>query len=113
MPFGHLDEVIAMINAKPKPLALYFFSTNTHRQRRIIEEVSFGGGCINDTVLHVANPHLPFGGIGDSGMGHYHGKAGFETFSHQKSILKKPFWPDPPLRYPPYRHLNWLKKLMK
>jgi aldehyde dehydrogenase (NAD+) len=112
--FEDLDEVINQINAGPKPLALYFFSRNKKSQKKILRHISFGGGCINDTVLHVANSHLPFGGVGNSGMGKYHGKAGFETFSHYKSVLNKPFWFDIPLRFPPYKtKLKLLKTVFK
>jgi aldehyde dehydrogenase (NAD+) len=100
--FEDLDEVVTQINDRPKPLALYFFSRNKKNQKKILNHISFGGGCINDTVLHVANSHLPFGGVGNSGIGKYHGKAGFETFSHYKSVLSRPFCFDIPLRFPPY-----------
>jgi aldehyde dehydrogenase (NAD+) len=112
--FETIDEVINEINGHPRPLALYFFSRNKKNQEKILNHISFGGGCINDTVLHVANPHLPFGGVGNSGIGNYHGKAGFETFSHCKSVLKRPFWIDIPLRFPPYKgKLKFLKTVFK
>lgn len=101
--FEDLNEVIDQINDRPRPLALYFFSRNKKNKKKILNHISFGGGCINDTVLHVANPHLPFGGVGNSGIGNYHGKAGFETFSHRKSVLERPFCFDIPLRFPPYQ----------
>jgi aldehyde dehydrogenase (NAD+) len=100
--FEDLDEVINQIKDNPKPLALYLFSRNKNNQKKILNHISFGGGCINDTMLHVANSHLPFGGVGNSGIGKYHGKAGFKTFSHYKSILNRPLWFDIPLRFPPY-----------
>ena len=79
----------------------------------MLGQISYGGGCINDTVVHLATSHMPFGGVGESGMGSYHGKAGFDTFTHKKSILKKAMWLDLPVRYPPYKgHLSLLKKLM-
>jgi aldehyde dehydrogenase (NAD+) len=112
--FEDLDEVINQINDLSKPLALYFFSRNKKNQKKILNHISFGGGCINDTVLHVANSHLPFGGVGNSGIGKYHGKAGFETFSHYKSVLSRPFWFDIPLRFPPYKNkLKLLKTVFK
>ena len=112
LEYEELSEVIAMVNAHEKPLALYFFSTDKKDQQRIIRETSSGGGCINATIMHTANPHLPFGGVGNSGMGNYHGKASFDTFSHQKSILRKAFRPDLNLIYPPYRNkLKLLKRL--
>ena len=111
--YDNLSEAIARVRLLPRPLALYFFSTNRQDKERVIKEISFGGGCINDTLLHIASPYLPFGGVGSSGMGSYHGKASFDTFSHQKSILKKPLGIDIPLRYPPFKNkLKVLKKLM-
>jgi aldehyde dehydrogenase (NAD+) len=111
--YDNLSEAIARVRLLPRPLALYFFSTNRQDKERVIKDISFGGGCINDTLLHFATPYLPFGGIGSSGMGSYHGKASFDTFSHQKSILKKPLGIDIPLRYPPFKNkLKVLKKLM-
>ena len=112
--FEDLDEVVSTINSRPRPLALYFFSNQRNNYQRIIEEVSFGGGCINDTLAHLINPHLPFGGTGSSGMGGYHGKASFDTFSHQKSIFKKWFNLDLPLRFPPYKNkLSILKNILR
>jgi len=113
--YNTLDEAIAFVNSRPKPLALYFFSENKHNQKRIIREISFGGGCINDTVMHLANPNLPFGGIGASGMGSYHGLRSFQTFTHEKSILKTATWIDLPVRYAPYtkRVLALIKKLLR
>jgi aldehyde dehydrogenase (NAD+) len=113
--FENLDEVIKFVTARPKPLALYFFSSDKKRQRKILQTLSFGGGCINDTILHLVSPHLPFGGVGNSGMGGYHGKNSFETFSHKKSGLCKTFFPDFSFRYPPYKDsfLKLLKKVMR
>ena len=114
LEFDDLSEVVSKINTRPKPLALYVFSNQQHRWQQIINQVSFGAGCINDTVAHFANPHLPFGGVGLSGMGRYHGRASFDTFSHKKGILKKWFSFDPPLRYPPYKKkLGLLRKILK
>jgi len=113
LTYTDLNEAIAFINAKPRPLALYFFSNNKQHQDRIIKEISFGGGCMNDTIMHLSTPELPFGGIGNSGIGSYHGKASFDTFSHRKSILKKSFLFDLKWRYPPYTiSLKWMKKLL-
>jgi len=112
--FEDLAEVVSTINSRQRPLALYFFSNQRNNYQRIIEEVSFGGGCINDTLAHLINPHLPFGGTGSSGMGGYHGKASFDTFSHQKSIFKKWFNLDLPLRFPPYKNkLSILKNILR
>lgn len=114
LEFENLSEVISMVNKRPKPLALYYFSNDRSRQKNIIRSISFGGGCINDTIVHLATSYMPFGGVGDSGMGGYHGKASFETFSHKKSILQKSNLLDVPLRYPPFKNnLNLLKKIMK
>lgn len=114
LEYSNLDEVISFVKSKPKPLALYFFSKNVSSQNSIISNLSFGGGCINDTIVHVADSNLPFGGVGDSGIGVYHGKSSFETFTHNKSILKKSFFPDIKLRYPPYTNkIKLLKKFFK
>lgn len=110
--YSDLHEAIAQVNARPKPLALYFFSKNKEHQDQVLRETSSGGACINDTLVHMAFPALPFGGIGDSGIGRYHGKAGFDTFSHQRSVLNKSFLVDMTLRYAPYKGklkvLKWL-----
>lgn len=111
--YENIDEVIDFIKSKPKPLALYLFSKSKELQNKISKEISFGGGAFNDTIMHIGNIELPFGGVGESGMGNYHGKYSFETFSHKKSILKKSFWPDLKLRYPPYKNLWLLKKIFK
>lgn len=114
LTYQNIDEVILTLQRKPNPLALYLFSDDKNLQQKIIDNIQFGGGCINDTVAHLGNLNLPFGGIGQSGMGSYHGKSSFDTFSQQKSIMKKSNWLDIPLRYPPYDNkLKWLKKLSK
>ncbi|HEY9860245.1 MAG TPA: aldehyde dehydrogenase [Candidatus Obscuribacterales bacterium] len=114
LEFEDLNEAIAQINQRPKPLALYFFSQNQQRQAQVLQETSSGGVCINDTILQVGVPELPFGGVGSSGMGRYHGKASFDTFSHERSILKKPFFLDFKLRYAPYGNkLKWLKQIVR
>lgn len=100
--FENLDSAIASIKEREKPLALYLFTNNKTLQSKVLDEVSFGGGAINDVVMHFTNNHLPFGGVGGSGMGHYHGEHGFRTFSHQKSVLKKLLWIEPPFKYAPY-----------
>ncbi len=101
--FGDLSEAIAAVQSKPKPLALYYFGENKKRAAHVKNSISFGGGCINDTIMHVSSTHLPFGGVGYSGMGSYHGKASFDTFSHHKSILNKSTMIDLPFRYPPHK----------
>lgn len=109
-----LEDAIEKVYDHPNPLALYIFSTRYKNQQKVINSLNFGGGCINDTVAHVANNGIPFGGIGSSGMGQYHGKASFEIFSHKKSILHKAAWPDVPLRYPPYKgKLTLIKQIIK
>ena len=103
-----LDEIYGLLANRPKPLALYLFSQNKQRIREVSARLDFGGGCINDTIIHLATSHLPFGGVGESGMGSYHGKAGFAAFSHQKAIVDKKTWLDLPMRYQPYKKgLNW------
>ena len=109
--FDNLDWAIKMIKERPKPLALYVFTSSNRNRDKIFHEVSFGGGAVNDAVMHLANPNLPFGGVGNSGMGNYHGKAGFDSFSHYKSILDKSTLIEPPIKYPPYS--DWKKKLLK
>ena len=113
LPYRKLDEAIARIRQKPKPLALYVFTQSKAVEEKVLGEVSFGGGCVNDTILHLATPYMPFGGVGESGMGGYHGRFSFDTFSHQKSILKRFAWPDVPLRYAPYKDkMKWIQKIM-
>jgi aldehyde dehydrogenase (NAD+) len=114
LEYEQLDQAIAFVRDRPKPLALYFFSNNQQNQNRILNETSFGGGCLNDTILHLGNPELPFGGVGTSGIGSYHGKTSFETFSHRKSLLKNSFRFDLKWRYPPYKmSLETLKKFIR
>ena len=109
-----LESGIKLINSKEKPLALYAFTKSGNTQNKIIKGVSFGGGVINDTLIHIANGHLPFGGVGASGLGSYHGENSFYTFSHKKSVIKRSFALDLSLRYPPYlgklRVIRWLLK---
>ena len=102
LPYRDIDEVITQISARPKPLALYLFANYQVVVKKVMESLSFGGGCINDTIMHLCANELPFGGVGESGMGRYHGKSGFETFSNEKSILKRSNLIDPSLRYMPY-----------
>ena len=111
LTYKDIDETIGIIENKPHPLALYFFSNNKKTVKKITELCRYGGGCINDVVVHLATPEMPFGGFGESGMGSYHGKFGFDTFSHKKSILDKKTWIDLPIRYQPYK--NIYKKLLR
>ncbi len=100
-----------LLKKRPKPLALYLFSSNKAHIRRVNEELSYGGGCINDTIIHLATSEMGFGGVGESGMGAYHGKTGFEAFSHPKSIVDKKTWLDLPMRYQPYTSKLYRKLL--
>jgi aldehyde dehydrogenase (NAD+) len=111
--YDHPVEAMDMIRRQPRPLALYLFTNNRRTQQRFLSGLAFGGGCVNDTLMHLVNPRLPFGGTGDSGFGRYHGKAGFEAFSYMKSVMKRPTVLDLKLRYPPYGKLNVLKKLFR
>ena len=114
IPYDSLQEAIHEINSRPKPLAFYVFSENEKKRQEIIRKIPFGGGCINDTVIHLANPHLPFGGVGTSGIGSYHGKKSFDTFTHYKSVFEQGTLVDIPLRYPPYEgKLSWLKLFIR
>ena len=96
------EELLALLRRFEKPLACYLFTRDRSMERWALRHIPFGGGCINDTIVHLATPEMGFGGVGHSGMGSYHGKTGFETFSHRKSIVKKYAWPDLPMRYHPY-----------
>ncbi|MCI3195392.1 aldehyde dehydrogenase [Bacillus sp. HU-1818] len=108
------DEVIAMVNARPKPLALYLFTNHKTVEQHILENISFGGGCINDTLMHAATPYLPFGGVGESGIGRYHGFDSFNTFTHKKSVLKQTNRFDLAFRYPSSKNgLRLIRKLLK
>ena len=112
--YTDLDHVINIINSRPKPLALYFFSNDRGNIDKVISRTSSGGVCINDTIMHVASSNLTFGGVGESGMGQYHGRASFDTFTHEKSIVDKGFALDVPLRYPPFGNkLKIFKKIFK
>lgn len=114
LEYSDLNEAITQIKAQPKPLALYLFTGSSKIKKKIFHEISFGGGALNETIMHLANPNLPFGGVGNSGMGNYHGEHGFRAFSHQKSIIEKANWFEPFVKYPPYSKLKLsiLRKLM-
>lgn len=113
LTYRNLDEAIQRIRQRPRPLALYLFTRDKAVEDKVLGSVSFGGGCVNDTVLHLATCHMPFGGVGESGMGGYHGPWSFRTFSHEKSILKRWAKPDIALRYAPFRgKMGKLKKLI-
>jgi len=104
--FTHIDEAIRSVNARDKPLALHAFSSSRRTLRRIVERTSSGGVALNHVVLQVGVPNLPFGGVGPSGMGAYNGEAGFNTYSHSRSVLTKPTRPDPPILFPPYTQMK-------
>lgn len=115
MTFTRLDDCIKFIRSRPKPLALYLFTESRAAEKRILDSCSFGGGCINDTIIHLANPRMGFGGVGYSGMGSYHGKFSFDTFTHYRSIVRKSTWIDLPMRYHPYTEKNFkmIRRLLK
>lgn len=106
LTYDSLDQAIHKINSMPHPLALYVFTSDKTAARKVTARCGFGGGCINDTIIHLATSEMGFGGFGESGMGSYHGKDGFRTFSHYKSIVDKKTWLDLPIRYQPYRKIN-------
>ena len=106
LTYDSLDEAIQMVEEHPHPLALYFFSEDKAAQKKVLDHCHFGGGCINDTIIHLATSAMPFGGVGESGMGGYHGKAGFDEFTHYRSIVDKKTWMDLPVRYQKYNRLK-------
>lgn len=109
--YDQLDSAVAFIKEYPKPLSCYVFTEQKRVKEQLLREVSFGGGAINDTIMHITNSRLPFGGVGDSGMGNYHGEAGFKAFSHYKSILDKSTWFEASIKY--YPRKNWKMKLIR
>ncbi len=106
LTFKKLEEAERFVKEREKPLALYYFTGDKEREKQMLHRLSFGGGCINDTIMHLASPRLGFGGVGQSGMGSYHGKNSFRTFSHTKSIVKRFRHPDIPIRYQPYNRVK-------
>ena len=113
--YDEIDEALTFIKQLEKPLAAYVFSNKSIEYQSILSQLSFGGGAVNDVVMHLTNPHLPFGGVGYSGIGAYHGHHGLDCFSHKKSVLYKKNWFEAPLKYPPLtdKKLKWIKKIMK
>ncbi len=112
--YGDIDEVIEKVQSRPKPLALYVFTTNKGIERTVLENLSFGGGCVNDTLMHVATPYLPFGGVGESGIGSYHGFDSFNAFTHKKSVVKQTNRFDFAFRYPSSKNgLRMIRKILK
>lgn len=113
LTYRQFDDAIDSILELDPPLALYHFTANPANRKKVLEQIPFGGGCVNDTLMHIANPHLPFGGVGTSGMGAYHGKYSFEVFSHRKSITTSATWLDIPLRYAPFgKKLKLVRRLL-
>lgn len=104
--YRDIEDAIRYISCNPRPLAAYIFTSDRRVREMLLERLHFGGGCVNDTIIHLASEDLPFGGVGESGMGRYHGKFGFDTFSHLKGIVSKPFWLDLPMRYQPYSNMK-------
>lgn len=115
LTYKNLDEAEAFILEREKPLAFYLFTEDKETQKRFMNHISFGGGCINDTVMHLTSAEMGFGGVGNSGMGSYHGRKSFECFTHEKSILDKATWIDVPIRYQPHKENKWklIKRLLK
>ncbi|MBQ8684628.1 MAG: aldehyde dehydrogenase [Clostridia bacterium] len=115
LTFADFDEVYPLLADKQKPLALYLFTSDKRRAKQAFSRLRFGGGCINDTVIHLATTSMGFGGVGESGMGAYHGKTGFDLFSHQKSVVDKKTWLDLPIRYQPYTKAKekWVRRFLK
>ena len=114
LTYKNFNEALLQISKHEKPLAAYLFTNNSEEKDLFTTRISFGGGCINDVVMHLSNDHLPFGGVGNSGIGNYHGKFGFDTFSHQKAILERATSGEPDLKYPPYseKKLSWIKRVL-
>lgn len=110
IPFNTMEEALDIIKKNESPLAFYVFTSNKRKEKAWLEKVAFGGGCVNNTVYHLSNPHLPFGGVGNSGIGAYHGRYSFGVFTHAKPVMKTPTWFDPAMKYPP---LNGKLKLLK
>ena len=115
LPYDRWEEALAFLQAQEKPLAFYLFTQDRSSEKEVLRRCSFGGGCINDTIVHLATEQLPFGGVGSSGMGQYHGKRSFDTFTHTRSILRKAKFPDLSLRYHPYtaEKERWIRRFLR
>ena len=111
LTFERIDEAVEFVTGREKPLALYYFGPEA-AGREVLRRTSSGGACLNDTIMHIANDQLPFGGVGNSGMGHYHGRESFEAFSHRRAVVITPKRFDLPFRYPPYRGFRWVKRIL-
>lgn len=113
LTYNSFEEAKAIIARNPNPLAFYVYTESRTQEKAWLQQVPAGGACVNNSIFHLLNHRLPFGGRGTSGLGAYHGKYSFDTFSHQKSVLRTPTWPDPAIKYPPFKgKLNLLKKLI-
>jgi aldehyde dehydrogenase (NAD+) len=112
MTFDNIETVIEYVNAHEKPLAFYYFGKNDS-VKNVFLKTSSGGACVNDTLLHITNHHLPFGGVGNSGMGKYHGHESFRAFSNARAVISTPTWFDLPVKYVPFRFFKWVRKLFK
>ena len=110
----NIETAIHFVQRREHPLAVYLFANDRAVEEFVMREISFGGGCVNDVISHIVSPNLPFGGVGASGFGAYHGQTSFTTFSHKKAIVRRATWCDPSLRYPPYtpKKLRWLKRFL-
>lgn len=111
MTFEHIAEPLEYINKNEKPLAFYYFGKN-QKAKEVMAQTTSGGACINDTLMHISNKYLPFGGVGNSGMGRYHGRESFLAFSHKRAVVTTPTWIDLPLKYVPFKHFKWIKKIL-
>jgi aldehyde dehydrogenase (NAD+) len=112
--YNTMEEAVSIVRRHPDPLAFYLFTRDRETRRKWIDSLSFGGGCINNTDWHFTNPHLPFGGVGNSGFGAYHGKRSFDTFTREKAVMKTPAFPDPDIKYPPFKgKMKWFKFFLK
>ncbi len=107
--FKDIDEVISFVTSREKPLALYYFGSQGDH---VLRHTSSGGACINDTIMHIANENVPFGGVGNSGLGSYHHKRSFDAFTHYRAVVTTPAWPDLPFRYMPYRFFKVVKRIL-
>lgn len=111
LTYYHIDEALGYINKQAKPLALYYFGKNA-KAKEVLTKTTSGGACINDTLMHITNHHLPFGGVGNSGIGQYHGKESFEAFSNKRAVVSTPTWIDLPFKYAPFKYFKWVKKIL-
>lgn len=111
MTFRHIDEALSFVNARQKPLAFYYFGNN-HQAKNVLLKTTSGGACINDTIMHIVNHKMPFGGVGNSGLGKYHGHYSFLAFSNQRAVVKTPPWIDLPFKYVPFKYFNWIKRIL-